>query len=187
MTTLYAASYVSLAVVQVVTYLAIVARHAIPRSPRVFHVALTAPMWAGVVLLFMLATLVSTGSGELFGLEALDYMTFFIWTETSWLSVLLYYAYWWYRHGRNEPSEQFDRIERALTDAASERTGDRPMEETDRAEGRKHRAVIEGKFDADRDELAEERQLDREERAQERQDDRDERRDERGRDARQEH
>ncbi len=179
MTTLYAASYVTLAVVQVVTYLAIVARHAIPRSPRVFHVALTAPMWAGVVLLFMLATLVSTGSGELFGFEALDYMTFFIWTETSWLSVLLYYAYWWYRHGRNEEANQLDRIERFASDAASERTGDRLREEADREEGREHRQEVEDKLAGDQEVRAEERRLDREERAQERADDRDERKGER--------
>jgi hypothetical protein len=142
-TVLDTSGYVVLAVVLLFTYLAIVARHAIPRAPRAFSVALTAPMLAGVVLMFLLAALVRKGSESLFGVGLQDYMTIFVWTENAWLSVLLYYAFWWYRHGRNEEAGQFDRIEKKLDDAAlsdaegrAERTGDRPMEETDREEGR---------------------------------------------------
>lgn len=174
MTTLIALSYVALAIIYLFTYFAIIARHAIPRAPVAFHFALTAPMFLGVALLFSIAVLVETGADA----NILHYMTAFVWTEIAWLSILLYYAYWWYMHGRNEEDGQLDRIERFSSDAASERVGDRPMEETDRAEGRKHRASIEDTLQGDRDERAEERRLDREERAKERADDRDERREE---------
>ncbi len=179
MTTLFTATYVTLAVVLLITYLAIVARHAIPRAPKVFHLALTIPMIGGVVVLFLLAGIVSTSSRSLFGIDIEVYRLIFLWTQISWLSILLYYAYWWYMHGRNEEDGQLDRIERFSSEAASERVGDRPMEETDRDEGRKHRASIEDRLIGDRAERAEERRLDREERAKERADDRDERREER--------
>ncbi len=176
MTTLIALPFVVLAVVYIFVYLAIVARHAIPRAPVAFHFALTAPMFLGIGLLFTIAALVETGADAK---TVVNHMTGFVWTEIAWLSVLLFYSYWWYRHGRNERAAQLDRIERFASEAASERTGDRPREETDRSEGREHRSVIEETLQDDREERAEERQLDREERAQERQDDRDERRDER--------
>ncbi len=102
MTTLFTASFVTLAVIHLITYAAIVARHAIPRAPIGFHLALTGPMLAGVALLFLIAVVVRTGSGALFGVGSMYYITAFVWTEIGWLSVLLYYSYWWYRHGRNE-------------------------------------------------------------------------------------
>jgi hypothetical protein len=146
-TILDASGYVVLAVIYLITYFVIVARHAIPLAPHAFHVALTVPMLGGGVLLFLLAALVRTGSGALFGMDTMFYVTAFVWSHAAWMSILLFYSYWWYMHGRNKEAEQFDRIEKKLDDAASERTGDRPMEETDRAEGRKHRADIEDRMD----------------------------------------
>ncbi len=102
MTALFTATYVTLAVLLLITYLAIVARHAIPRAPTVFHLALTVPMIGGVVVLFLLAGIVRTESGSLFGIDVEVYRLIFLWTLIAWLSVLLYYAYWWYMHGRNE-------------------------------------------------------------------------------------
>ncbi len=102
MTTLFMLTYVTLAVVLLITYLGIVARHAIPRAPQVFHLALTIPMIGGVVLLFLLAGIVQTESRSLFGIDIEFYRLVFDWTLLAWLSILLYYAYWWYMHGRNE-------------------------------------------------------------------------------------
>jgi hypothetical protein len=101
-TTLYTLSYVALAVIHLITYLAIVARHAIPRAPRAFHAALTAPMLSGVVLLFVIAAAVAGDLRDVFGLDISYYRLAFLWTEIAWLSVLLYYAFWWFKHGRNE-------------------------------------------------------------------------------------
>ncbi len=102
MTELFTATYITLAVVLLITYLAIVARHAIPRAPMAFHLALTIPMIGGVVVLFLLAGIVSTTSRALFGVDIEVYRLVFLWTQIAWLSILLYYAYWWYMHGRNE-------------------------------------------------------------------------------------
>ncbi len=95
--------------------------------------------------------------------------------------------------GEHKNPEQADRIEQTVTDTnrrvtemyqsnqqtADDRSGDRPLEEADRVEGREHRQEVEDKLKGDQEVRAEERRLDREERAQERADDREERRDER--------
>ncbi len=94
--------FVALAVVHLLTYLAVVWRHAIPRSPVAFHVALTLPMLIGVVLLFLLAVAAEVGGGSLLGVDDGRYLQAFLWTDVVWLSILLYYAFWWYRYGRNE-------------------------------------------------------------------------------------
>ncbi len=102
MTTLFAATYIALAVVLLITYFAILARHAIPEAPAAIHVALTVPMLGGVVVLFLLAGIVRTESRSLFGIDIELYRLIFLWTLILWLSVLLYYAYWWFTNGRNE-------------------------------------------------------------------------------------
>lgn len=97
MHTLLAALLILLAVVQALAFWAILKRHALPLSPRLFHALLAAPMVASVALSLVMAILFSVGSTPALGVFALYFAC-----EALWLLILLIYAYYHFHRGGHE-------------------------------------------------------------------------------------
>lgn len=186
-----AAGYLTLAIVHLLTYLAVITRHAVPRSPFPFHIALTPFMLGGAFVLVVLGVGAVAQVNEIWGVSIVTWRSIRLWSEVGWLAILLYYAYWHFTHARNDlEREEEDELGPTCRDlleeaaqhhqrAAQYRKQERPLEQADRVSNEEHIEVTKQMLEEEARKRAQERESERQQREAERELDRQERREER--------
>lgn len=91
---------VGLSVAQIIALAAILYRHAIPRSPKVFHALLVGPMIVSASTAMLMGFMALANTEMLFGFSLDSYELAFFSCEFLTFSILCVYSLFYWLHGR---------------------------------------------------------------------------------------